>query len=134
MRIPGLLLVLAALGALGLYFSGWLVPFPLPGGVLSPTPVIEGGVGPVATTIGAPLPTGITASPSSPVSVTPSRTSSPDGFTTPADQWANRLLDTALPVIEQPLPGQADGLLWWQGSDASHPLEFEEGSLTLGGG
>lgn len=53
------------------------------------------------------------------------------GPSTPADAWANSLLDRLLPMLQQPRPSP-DGLAWWQNSEASGLLTLVDGFLALG--
>ncbi len=51
---------------------------------------------------------------------------------TPADEWANLLLDRALPLLNQPaMP--AEDLVWWQAHEARGALEFGQDAITLNG-
>lgn len=59
-------------------------------------------------------------------------TGTPPGPTTPADGWANAVLDLVLPLIQQP-PLPTDGLTWWQGSGTSGVLALMGSQVTLGG-
>jgi hypothetical protein len=52
------------------------------------------------------------------------------GPPTPADAWANSLLDRVLIPLEQPRPS-LDGFAWWQNSEASGSLMLDDGALIL---
>lgn len=52
------------------------------------------------------------------------------GPATPADAWANVLLDKVLVALEQPRPSP-DGFAWWQNSEAGGLLTFSSGTLIL---
>jgi hypothetical protein len=51
--------------------------------------------------------------------------------TAPADEWANALLDRALPSIRQ-IRQPDDGLVWWLGSDLSGGLSLTGDAIELG--
>jgi hypothetical protein len=54
------------------------------------------------------------------------------GPATPADAWANALLDRVLSRLKQ--PGRTgDGFAWWQGSQASGVLVFSDQSVLFDG-
>ncbi len=55
-----------------------------------------------------------------------------DGPASPADPWANAVLDAALPALSASLP-DASGLAWWQGSSAIGPLAVSGEVATLNG-
>lgn len=52
------------------------------------------------------------------------------GRSTPADDWSNRLLDRALPVISEPLPA-GTAIVWWRGADNSGQLALGDGDVRL---
>jgi hypothetical protein len=52
------------------------------------------------------------------------------GPTTPADAWANSLLDKVLETLKQPRPSP-DGFAWWQNSEASGLLMLDGEALVL---
>ncbi len=101
----------------GILSPGSALPTLTPSGLL---PEDTGGAGGIATKGPATLP--------------PTGSSMPHvtliGPTTPADAWANALLDNVLALLEQPGPSP-DGFAWWQSSDASGLLGLVDGSLTL---
>jgi hypothetical protein len=53
-----------------------------------------------------------------------------NGPASPADPWANAVLDVALPALSASLP-DARGLAWWQGSSAIGTLELSGEATTL---
>jgi len=69
----------------------------------------------------------------------PERTPQPDTATgtllpsTPADGWANALLDRVLPLLNGPRPADG-GLAWWQSTSVITPLEVRENDAVLVGG
>jgi hypothetical protein len=126
------LLALILVGALVAYINGWLPPLPsvFPGKSLSPaTPVVPETPAPEATlTPSARVTTPRTSSPSPLPAFSP--VGSPAGPVTPADDWANTLLDLLLPQLKDvPLP--TDGLAWWQNSNAIGEITFTDGALVL---
>ncbi len=53
------------------------------------------------------------------------------GPTTPADSWANTLLDRILPLFQSGLkPG--DGFAWWQNNASSGYFNYADSQVTLG--
>lgn len=128
LRVLALFLALAALAVLILQIVGWLPSeavlisdaFPVTTDTPSPAPRL--------TFVQASKPT-----PDIPLSTTASLalTMTLSGPITPADEWANALLDIALPLLEQALPS-GGGFAWWQGSDAGGMLMFVGERLLLG--
>lgn len=53
------------------------------------------------------------------------------GPATPADAWANALLDRVIPILENYQPSSG-GFAWWQGSEASARLMLTELAVYLG--
>ncbi len=51
--------------------------------------------------------------------------------TAPADEWANALLDRALPATRQ-IRQPDDGLVWWLGSDQNGTLSLVDNGIGLG--
>lgn len=53
------------------------------------------------------------------------------GPRTPADEWANRMLDRLIPLFAAGLdPG--DGFAWWQSQESGMPLAYESPDVRLG--
>lgn len=54
------------------------------------------------------------------------------GPASPADAWANTVLDRSLSRLQQNTP-TGDGFAWWQGSEAIDWLTYAEGNITFKG-
>ncbi|GAB4471078.1 MAG: hypothetical protein Kow00124_07860 [Anaerolineae bacterium] len=63
---------------------------------------------------------------------TPTPTELPPGLQTPADPWANTLLDLGLPLLEAGRGMISDGLAWWEGSDVQGTLGYSQETVWLG--
>ncbi len=63
---------------------------------------------------------------------TPTPTELPPGLQTPADPWANALLDLSLPLLEAGRGMTSDGLAWWEGSDVQGNLYYSQERVWLG--
>lgn len=126
-RRLALILALAVLGVVIARLAGWKpnLSSPLP----SPT-LTE--IGLLAQDGGAEAGGGSATKTAS--SIPPTQSSTPSvtliGPATPADAWANSLLDSIVIVLEQPRPSP-DGFAWWQNSEASGWLGLTTGALTL---
>jgi len=122
--VISLLLALIALGALIVVY----LDLPLPGaaGLLTLSPTAPTGQPSTRT----PSPTSEPATRRPPSSTTPDSSLTPFESATPADRWAIEVLAAAMPLLQN-TPPQADGLLWWQASNAGGPLSYEDEMLTL---
>ncbi len=109
-----LILGLITLGVLVMRWTGRLSPVS-PSADLTSTPTLSEDSGGLPNDRPTPV-----------ISEALELTGTPFGPSTPADGWANAVLDLALPLLQQP-PLPTDGLAWWQGSGTS-------GLLTLVGG
>jgi hypothetical protein len=125
-----LLIALSVLGIVIARLAGWMPdvddwgfdhPSPTPL-VVTTFPSTPGGVDTLVTKV---LPSPLAGqSPTAVVTLI--------GPATPADAWANSLLDQVLGSLQQPQP-PADGFAWWQNSEASGDLSLVGNVPTLGG-
>jgi hypothetical protein len=127
-RRLGVISLLLALIALGVLIVAYL-DLPLPGaaGLLMPSPSAPSAL-PLTRTATSPPPESPTRRPLP--SATLDLTLTPFEPATPADQWAIQVLTAAMPLL-QDTPPLADGLLWWQASNAGGLLSYEEEKPTL---
>jgi hypothetical protein len=127
-RRLGVISLLLALITLGVLIFAYL-DLPLPGtaGLLMPSPTAPAAPRPTRTATSPPSESP-TRRPSP--SATPNLSLTPFEPATPADQWAAQVLAAAVPLL-QDSPPQADGLLWWQASNAGGLLDYEEEMPTL---
>ncbi len=122
-RILALLLALIVLGVLILRVGGMLDRYRSAGEAETPSPTAAADAAPATRT---PLPT------EEATDTSPSATLDLFAPTTPADQWANHVLDQALPAITQPVPLDS-GFAWWQSSSARGELSLSEDRIAIAG-
>jgi hypothetical protein len=124
LRLLALVLAVAALGALLIRMSG---AFPASGPpTITPSPMPGPGTTPSAT-IRPPLPTEFDpGTPGARLTLTPEPS-------TPADQWADYVLDAALPAAGQPSPSQGGAAWWDQPGTLRGRLAYAGGRITIGG-
>lgn len=128
LAIP-LLLAALVLAVLVIYLGGWppslkRAASKLVAGILLPTSTVAPPTArPRPTSTDLPAPTLI-----------PSETpfSLGDSVTTPADEWANAVLDRLLMILAAENPAPPDGLAWWHNQEAQGELAYVSGELLLG--
>ncbi len=125
LRLLVLVLAVTALGVLLIRTSG---VFPASGPPTATPPPTSGPSATPSETARPPLPTEFNpGTPGARLTLTPAEPS------TPADQWAIYVLDTALPAVEEPSPPQG-GAAWWARADALRGrLAYAGGRITIGG-
>jgi len=116
-----LLTLVLALIALGLML--YQLRNGLPGDLSAMTPAPPSAT---PTQPGRLLPTEVLRTPQAALTLTG------PGPSTPADDWSNRLLDQALPLLSEPLPTTQESA-WWQTTLLRGELAVVGGRLTLGG-
>jgi hypothetical protein len=119
LRVSLLIIATGIMAAMLLSFTGLLTAGPASG---APT--------------GLPEPSALPAGASSTARVTwetptPNLTLNPPRPTTPADEWANRILDLATPALPDQPPSYA-GLSWWDAGALSGVLTARGSTIMLG--
>jgi hypothetical protein len=122
-----ILLALVVVGALMVYAGGWPPPLPT-------VPRAEGETSPAVTRTSpadglSPSPRA-TSKPPTPLATDTPIPPSP-GLSTPADEWANALLDQLPPTLAE-VTYPADGLAWWQSSSTTGEMTLTGATLALG--
>ena len=108
------------------FLIGRLSSFPTSEQIASPLPNVTDTLVPSSPTVNAPPAFTLMPQDSPTATVLPERS-----LTTPADEWANMLLDILLDE-EQDAESPPDGLSWWQNSESSGILRVDGRIFTVG--